>query len=64
MITSQVSRQFIFKLPYPALGKQKGPITPLMLKKIYLRKGMLINLTFIYNLLPYIKQRLVVRDHI
>ena len=39
MITSQVSRQFIFKLPYPALGKEKGPITPLMLKKIYLRKG-------------------------
>ena len=39
LITSQVSRQFIFKLPYPALGKEKGPISPLMLKKIYLRKG-------------------------
>ena len=39
IITSQVSRRFVFKLPYPALGKDKGPISPLMLKKIYLRKG-------------------------
>ena len=38
LLASQVSRQFVFKLPDFALGRDKGRLTPLMLSKIYLPK--------------------------
>ena len=39
LLESQVSRQFMFKLPDPALGHWKGRLTPLMISKVYLSKA-------------------------
>ena len=39
IIASPVSRSFIFKQPFLALGRHEGRISPMMLEKIYLRKG-------------------------
>ena len=38
ILASQVSRQFVFKLPEFALGREQGRLTPLMLSKIFLPK--------------------------
>ena len=38
LFESQVSRQFVFKLPDPALGYFKGRLTPLMISKVFLPK--------------------------
>ena len=38
LFESHVSRQFVFKLPDPALGYFKGRLTPLMISKVFLPK--------------------------
>ena len=39
ILASEHSRNFVFKLPYPALGKSKGRMTPLMLSKVFAKKS-------------------------